>query len=87
MLACIVIFTLFAHNICLHGYSHFIYLFNPNTKYKDMYHIPQISQKIQTSEFLLILPSPTLKKRAFGHILLKAPSCSLKREAKSFFFS
>ncbi len=47
MLECNVIFTLFAHNICLHGYSHFIYLFNPNTKYRDMYRIPQISQKIE----------------------------------------
>ncbi len=37
-------------------------------------------------EFLLILPSPTLKKRAFGNILLDAPSCDLRREAKSFFF-
>ncbi len=32
------------------------------------YCIQQISQKIQRYEFLLILPSPTLKKRAFGNI-------------------
>ncbi len=30
MLECNVILTLFAHYICLHGYIHFIYLFNPN---------------------------------------------------------
>ncbi len=35
---------------------------------------------------LLILPSPTLKKCAFGNILLDAPYCGLKREAKIFFF-
>ncbi len=70
MLECNVILTIFAHYICSHGYIHFIYLFNPNTKYRDI---------------LLILPSPTLKKRAFGNILLDAPSCCLRREAKSFF--
>ncbi len=32
MLQCKVIVTLIAH-----GYIHFIYLFNPNTKYRDMY--------------------------------------------------
>ncbi len=37
MLECNVISTLFAHYICLHGYIHFIYLFNPNTKFRDMY--------------------------------------------------
>ncbi len=63
-----MILTIFAHYICLHGYIHFIYLFNPNTKYIDMYRIPQIRQKIQRYEFLLILPSPTLTKRVFGHI-------------------
>ncbi len=36
--------------------------------------------------FLLILPSPTLKKRSFGNMLLDSPSCGLRREAKSFFF-
>ncbi len=36
-----------------------VYLFNPNTKYRDIYRIPQISQKIQTSESLLIWPSPS----------------------------
>ncbi len=50
-----------------------------------MYRIPQIIQKIQRYEFLLILPSPTLKKRAFGNILLEAPSCGRRREAKIFF--
>ncbi len=59
MLQCNVILTRFAHYMCLHGYIHFIYLFNTNTKYRDMYRIPQISQKIQRYEFLLILPSPT----------------------------
>ncbi len=87
MLQCNVILTLFAHYICLHGYIHFIYLFNPNTKYRYMYRTPQISQKIQRCEFLLILPSPTLKKRALGNIFLDAPSCGLRREAKSLFFS
>ncbi len=86
MLECNVIATLFAHYICLHGYIHFIYLFNSNPKYRDMYRILQISQKIQRYEFLLILPSPTLKKRAFGNIKLNALSCGLRREAKSFFF-
>ncbi len=37
MLECNVILTLFAHYICLHGYIHFIYLFDPNPKYRDMY--------------------------------------------------
>ncbi len=37
-------------------------------------------------KFLLILPSPTLKKRSFGHILLDAPSYGLGREAKSLSF-
>ncbi len=45
MLECNVILTLFAHYICLHGYIHFIYLFNLNTKCRDMYRIPQISKK------------------------------------------
>ncbi len=49
-----VILDIFAHYICLHGYIHIIYLFNPNTKYRDMYRIPQISQKIQRYEFVLI---------------------------------
>ncbi len=49
-------------------------------------YIPQIRTKIQRYTFLLILPSPTLKKRAFGNILLDAPSCGLRREAKGFFF-
>ncbi len=86
MLECNVILTIFAHDICLNGCIQFLYFFNPNTKYRDMYRIPQIRQKIQRYEFLLILPSPTLKKRAFGNILLDAPSCGLRREAKSFFF-
>ncbi len=47
MLECNVILTLFAHYICLHGYIHFIYLCNQNTKYRDMYRILQISQKIE----------------------------------------
>ncbi len=47
MLECNVIVTLFAHYICLHGYIHFIYFFNPNTKCQNMYRIPQISKKIQ----------------------------------------
>ncbi len=51
-----------------------------------MYRILQIRTKIQRYEFLLILPSPTLKKRAFGNILLDAPQeCGLRREAKAFF--
>ncbi len=82
MLDCNVILTLFAHYICLHGYIHFIYLFNSNTKYQDMYRIPQVSQKIQRYEFLLILPSPTLKKRAFGNILLDVAS---GEKPKAFF--
>ncbi len=49
-------------------------------------YILQISQKIQRYAFLLIVPSTTLKKRAFGNILLDSPSCGLRREAKSFFF-
>ncbi len=36
----------YIHYICLYGYIHFIYLFNPNTKYRDMYRIPQIRTKI-----------------------------------------
>ncbi len=60
MLECNVIKKYFAHYICLHGYIHFIYLFNPNTKYRDMYRIPQINQNIQRYTFLLILASPIL---------------------------
>ncbi len=63
-----VILTIFSHYICLHGYIHFIYLFNANTKYRDMYLIPKISHKIPRYEILLILPSPTVKKRAFDNI-------------------
>ncbi len=37
MLEWIVILTPFAHYICLHGHIHFIYLFNPNTKYAQPY--------------------------------------------------
>ncbi len=81
-----LILTLFAHYICLHGYIHFIYLFNPNTKCRDMYSLPQIRTKIQIYTFLLIFPSTTLKKCAFGHILLDSLSCGLRREAKSLFF-
>ncbi len=29
----------------IYAYIHFIYVFNPNTKYIDLYRIPQISQK------------------------------------------
>ncbi len=36
-----------------------VYLFNPNTKYRDIYRIPQISQKKKRSESLLIWPSPS----------------------------
>ncbi len=48
--------------------------------------IPQIRTKIQRYEFLLILPSRTLKKRAFGNMWLDSPSCGLRRDANSFFF-
>ncbi len=78
--------TIFAHYMCLHGCIHFIYLFNPNTKYQDMYHIPQISQKDRDLHFCSYCPVLLLKKRAFGHILLDAPCCGLRREAKIFFF-
>ncbi len=37
---------------------HSLYLFNPNAKHRDIYRLPQISQKIQICEFLLISPSP-----------------------------
>ncbi len=82
MLYCNVISTLFAHYICLHGYIHFIYLFNPNTK--EICTVYQKSaQKIQRYEFLLILPSPTLKKRAFGNILARCVSVASRE--KPFF--
>ncbi len=45
MLQCYVVLTLFAHYICLHGYIHFIYLFNPNTKCRDMYTANQEKNK------------------------------------------
>ncbi len=48
----------------------------------DMYRILQISPKIPRYKFLLILPSPTLKKCACGNIL--APFCGQK--AKVVFF-
>ncbi len=85
MLECNVILTLFAHYICLHGYIHFIYLFNPNTKYS---YVPYTANQPKNKEIriFLILPSPTLKKRAFGNILLDSPSCGLRRETKIFFF-
>ncbi len=86
MLECNAIFNPFCTLYMPTCYIHFIYLFNPNTKYRDMYRIHQISQKIQIWIFAHIAHSPTLKKRAFGNILLKAPSCGLRREAKSFFF-
>ncbi len=38
MLECNVMLTLFAHYICLHGYMHFINLFNPNKKNIYKYH-------------------------------------------------
>ncbi len=55
-----------------------------NTEKRTVY---QKSAKKYRYTFLLKLPSPTLKKRAFGNILLDAPSCGLRREAKSLFFS
>ncbi len=64
----------------LHGYIHFIYLFDPiqNTEICTVY---CESAKIPRYEFLLILPSPTLKKRAFGNI------CSVASEKpKALFF-
>ncbi len=42
-----------------------------------MYRILQISQKIPIAQ-------PTLKKHAFGNILLEAPSSDLRREANIF---
>ncbi len=62
MLECNVIVTLFAHYICLRGYIHFIYLFNPNTKCQDKYRIPQISQKIQRYEFFADIAQPYLEE-------------------------
>ncbi len=44
------------------------------------------SAKKYRYECLLILPSPTLKKRAFGNMLLDVPSFGLRREAKIYFF-
>ncbi len=82
MLECNVMLTIITHYICLHGYIHFIYLFNPNPKYRDMYRIPQISQKIQIYEFLLILPSPTLKKRA---LVIFSSMWPRERRQKLFF--
>ncbi len=78
MLECNVILTLFTQYICLHGYIHFIYLFNTNTKYRDMYRIPQTSQQIPRYEFLLILPSPTRNV----HLVI----FSSMRSLVSFFF-
>ncbi len=68
MLECNVMLTLFANYICLHAYIHFISLFNPNTKYREYVPYTANQPKIQRYEFLFILPSPTLKKRAFGII-------------------
>ncbi len=76
MLECNVILTILAYYICLHGYIHFIYLFNPNTKYQDM--LPD-AKKCRDMNFWLILPSPTLKKFAFGNIWPQERS-------QSFFF-
>ncbi len=68
MLECNVIVTLFANYICLHGYIHFIYLFNPNTKCRDMYVYCKSAKKYRDINVLLILPSPTWKKCAFSNI-------------------
>ncbi len=81
MLECNVMLTIFAHYICLHGYIHLNFFFYPNTKCDIC--IPQIRTKIQRYEFLLIFPSPTLKKRAFGNILLDVAS---GEKLKAFFF-
>ncbi len=51
-----------------------------NTEICTVYRKP--AKTILRYEFLLILPSPTLKKPAFGNIALDAPSCGLRREAK-----
>ncbi len=84
MLQCNAIFTLFAHY--MPTWLHSLYSF-VQSKYKIQRYVLYIANqpKIQRYEFLLILPSPTLKKRAFGNILLEAPSCGL-REDKIFFF-
>ncbi len=82
MLQCNVILTRFADYICLHGYIHFIYLFNPNTKYRDMYRIPQISPKYR--DMNLCSYCPALHGRTV-HLVIFC-SCGLKREAKSLSF-
>ncbi len=48
---------LFSHYICLHGYIHFIYLFDPNPKYRDMYRILRISQKYRGMNFCSYCPA------------------------------
>ncbi len=35
----------------------FVYLFNPNTKYRDIYRIPQISQKYRDMNFCSYRPA------------------------------
>ncbi len=57
---------------------HSLYLFNPNTK--EICTVYQKSAKKYRYEFLLILPSPTLKKRAFGHILARCVSVASREK-------
>ncbi len=52
MLECNVILTIFAYYICLHGYIHFIYLFNPNTKYQDM--LPDTTNQPKNTEIWIL---------------------------------
>ncbi len=51
-------------------------------------YVPYTANKDKNTEIGIFahITSPTLKKRAFGNILLNAPSCGLRREAKSVFF-
>ncbi len=66
MLECNVILKMFAHYICLHGYIHFIYLFNPNTKYRDM--VLYTANQPKNTEIWIFAHIAHMKKRAFGNI-------------------
>ncbi len=70
-------FNTFLHIIYAYmvTYTLFVYLFNPNTKYRDIYRIPQISQKITRYEFLLISPSPSINKFPYYSPLCDGCNC------------
>ncbi len=77
-----VILTLFAHYLCLHGYIHFIYLFNPNR------YVPYTANQGKNTEIwnFAHIAKSYFEETTTYFFSLDSPSCGLRREAKSFFF-